>query len=263
MTPETSTHFPQHLEWKGWSLFHFENITSTNDLAREANPWSVLIAESQSEGRGRYGRAWEANPGGLWFSVVLPLDERIDHWAALPLMVGLSLSRSLSDHGLKGIRLRWPNDLMIGDQKIAGLLVERVSGARGIIGVGINITNDPAEGNPELEGIATRLADHVQPVPDPGLVLRTFLDHLHQNFTIMQENGFRPLAAELDPFWDRSRPVTLTLDNVELQGRFEGVNENGALLLRDHLDQLHILEPNRVTLFRDHGSPPNPKITPK
>lgn len=240
-------------DWKCWTLQYYGTVTSTNDLAKEAAPWTVIIAEAQSRGRGRYGRAWQASPGGLWFSAVLPIDDRIDHWSALPLMAGLSVARCLNDHGLQGIRLRWPNDLMVGDRKIAGLLVERISGPRAVIGVGINITNDPENDHPDLAGQATRLADHLRPLPDANTILQTCLDHLHQYFTLMEKSGFGSLASYLDPFWDRTRPVSVTLTDCVLHGTFEGVDPSGALLLRDDRHQLHTLEPNRVTLFRDQA----------
>ncbi len=163
-----------------WHLHNHALVESTNDLAGQLPGWHAVVAARQTSGRGRYRRTWVSDAGGLWLSAVLPTPGPADRWAILPLAAGWALREMLASLGVSGTRLRWPNDLMIGPAKLAGILVERFNPATAVIGIGINYTNDPAAADPDLAGRVTRLADLVQPLPPREAVLATLLAHLAQ-----------------------------------------------------------------------------------
>jgi len=238
-------------EWKGWRLFHHDHVPSTNDVARDCPPWSVVVAERQSGARGRYGRAWASSPGGLWLSAVLPITDPIQPWDCLPLVAGLALARTLNHFGLQTVRLRWPNDVMINDRKLAGILVERVDGPRAILGLGLNVTNQPADEDPALSCTATRLADHLKPVPAIDHLTHGILDELLALHATVEHHGFAPVAEQLQPYWHLDRPAEVTLPSGTLNGKFEGIAPDGSLLFRETNGTRHCLEASRVTLFRD------------
>ncbi|VXB07481.1 biotin--[acetyl-CoA-carboxylase] ligase [Nocardioides sp. AX2bis] len=122
------------------------STASTNALAAErvragAAPGLVVVAEEQTGGRGRLDRRWETPPGtAAVYSCLLAPEVPAASWPWLPLLTGLATARTLRRHGVEG-GVKWPNDVLVGDRKISGILVERVDGARGpvaVVGVGVN-----------------------------------------------------------------------------------------------------------------------------
>jgi len=101
----------------------------------------VLVAESQTTGRGRLNRTWHAPPrSGLMFSLLLrPENIAGTHWSWAPLLVGVAANAALRRLTQLDVRVKWPNDLLIGDRKVAGILVERVGDAL-VVGMGLNVT---------------------------------------------------------------------------------------------------------------------------
>lgn len=148
-----------------------ETAASTNaDLALRAQAGDpeglVLIAEHQSAGRGRLGRTWLAAPrAGLSLSVLVrPSGVPVTRWPWIPLLSGLAVAAALRQVAEVPATLKWPNDVMLDDRKLAGLLVERVegpSGAAAVIGIGLNVTTTrdelptPSATSLLLEGAST------------------------------------------------------------------------------------------------------------
>jgi BirA family transcriptional regulator, biotin operon repressor / biotin---[acetyl-CoA-carboxylase] ligase len=128
---------------------------STNfDLVAQARngapSGSVLIANFQSAGRGRQGRTWSAPPGtGVALSVLLhPVDVEPVRWGWLPLLAGLGVAEGLQRYPGVPVWLKWPNDVLIGDGKVAGILAERIDSPRGpavVIGIGINVHSEAGD----------------------------------------------------------------------------------------------------------------------
>ncbi len=145
-----------------------DTVESTNDdawdaLAQGAPDGAVVIAQSQTRGRGRLGRVWITSPGrGLAMSLVLHLGCDPDPLATLPLVAGLALASALDQLGVRDAQLKWPNDLLLGGRKLAGILCERRRGASGldaaVVGVGVNVAQTLDEFPPELRDVATSLA---------------------------------------------------------------------------------------------------------
>ncbi|MGY6587412.1 MAG: biotin--[acetyl-CoA-carboxylase] ligase [Wenzhouxiangella sp.] len=120
-------------------------IGSTNDaLAVDAHSPAALLAETQTAGRGRRGRSWLSPPGsGLYLSLAWRFESGLGGLGGLSLAAGLAAAETLRDQGLHSVRLKWPNDLMVNQRKLGGLLVD-VSGSadgpcRAIIGLGLNV----------------------------------------------------------------------------------------------------------------------------
>jgi BirA family transcriptional regulator, biotin operon repressor / biotin---[acetyl-CoA-carboxylase] ligase len=138
----------------------YARIGSTNDRALAlaaggAGPFTIVVAEEQTRGRGRRGAPWHSAPGsGLWMSAVLAHDGATP-W--LPLVVGLAVAEAIeSATGAVGVGIKWPNDLIVGVRKVGGILCEATAGVV-VAGVGINL-RAPREGFPEsLSQIATAL----------------------------------------------------------------------------------------------------------
>ena len=134
------------------NLVLYESVSSTNDVGRRiASVWpgdlvlppTLLVALEQRAGRGRDGRPWVSPPGsGAYVTLVWPLEDR-RVLARTPLAVAVGLCEALRSIGVRSCRVKWPNDLVVGERKLGGILIE-VSGpatgpARAIIGCGINV----------------------------------------------------------------------------------------------------------------------------
>lgn len=187
----------------------------------------LLVAEQQTQGRGRLGRAWQSSAGAsLTFSLSLPLH-RAD-WSGLSLAVGLSVAEAL-DPEAKHLGLKWPNDLWVKDssqRKLGGILIEAMSVGQtrvAVIGIGLNIL-------PLGQSVASLSEFH--PGASAPWALAKLLPVLVQRLQRFEQHGFAEAAdayAERDIL--RGRTLTTTDPACPL-GLAEGVDVDGALLLR-------------------------------
>jgi len=211
-------------------------IDSTNaELMRRARAGDVtptlLVAEHQSAGRGRLGRAWQdcrnarGGPGSLMFSLGLPLAPA--DWSGLSLAVGLSLAESLHPD----IDLKWPNDLWWRDRKLAGVLVETLNwgGNTGaaqrfvVVGVGINIVCPPGDGlNTAPAGL-----DELLPGITASQALVSVAAPLVLALQQFERHGFAPLQQRFNAR-DALAQVAVSLSDGT-QGVAQGVAADGAL----------------------------------
>jgi len=212
-------------------IHRFEVVDSTQDLAHQlaadgAAAGTTVIAREQRSGRGTRGRAWVAPVGGLWFSsVVRPAEVAIE---CLSLRVGLAVAEAVESAGNgEPIQLKWPNDLILRDRKLGGILVEaRWAGERfawAVVGVGINVVNPiPAA----LESDAIRLVDAV-PGAMPATIESAVVAAVRLAAT-MTAGSLDP--AELARFAARDWLRGRTLPNPP-GARFDGITGKGELIL--------------------------------
>jgi BirA family transcriptional regulator, biotin operon repressor / biotin---[acetyl-CoA-carboxylase] ligase len=168
---------------------YFDNLPSTNDLALEwadqgAPDSSLVVADSQSAGRGRLNRRWVTNPGaGLAFSLVLrPSPGETDHLALFSPLAGLAVSLALEKlFGLHPV-IKWPNDVLLSRKKVAGILAEATwvgQSANGVIlGIGINIAPSSVPPARELLFPAISVEEEVGHAVDRIQLLRSVLEEL-------------------------------------------------------------------------------------
>ncbi len=237
----------------GWSIHTFEQLPSTNSVAAPFPAWSAVRARVQTAGRGRTGRAWVSNRGGLWLSAVLPCPAEESVWPFLPLAVGWGLQRCFRHLGLHGVRLRWPNDLMVGRQKLAGILVERFNPGCIVVGVGVNVFNFPEAVRTDLGGFVTRLADHLDQPDNLEILTRKILRVLRNTHDELWCRGFRPIAAELNSTWLEPQKVRLLTqpDVPPVVGQFLGIDAEGRLRVRGDDHAVTAFDANQVSLLTE------------
>jgi BirA family biotin operon repressor/biotin-[acetyl-CoA-carboxylase] ligase len=211
-----------------WTVRLHATADSTNALAAaEAEPRLVVVADHQQAGRGRLDREWVTPPGvALTLSAVWDPAVDTEWWPVLPLVTGYAVARALGDFA----RLKWPNDVMIGDHKVCGILVERVGTrpALVVVGIGINV-DQTAEELPVPTATSLALSGH--PVD------RTTLcgDVLRSLGTALDDFAASP-AAFMDVYRDRSatlgRDVRVDLPGERsVTGRVTDLDPHGRLLL--------------------------------
>ena len=193
---------------------------------------TVLVAQSQTGGRGRLDRSWESPAGaGLTFSVLLRPAPPVPTWGWLPLLTGLALARTLGSHA----RLKWPNDLLLGprDGKVAGILVQ--SGASAVVaGVGLNVSTSQAE---LPVGTATSLLLEGHRQLDRAELLVTFLSRFDGLYTAWQAHGGDAEASGLAAGYRAAcatlgAEVSVELGTHTLSGRAVDVDGAGRLLVQ-------------------------------
>jgi BirA family transcriptional regulator, biotin operon repressor / biotin---[acetyl-CoA-carboxylase] ligase len=219
-----------------------ETATSTNAVAAEraragAPDGLVVVAEHQTAGRGRLDRAWETPArAAAIFSVVLRPTVPAADWPWLPLLTGHTVAKVLRASGYAAAGVKWPNDVLIGDRKVAGILVERVEapdGPAAVVGVGLNVslTED------ELPvPTATSLVLESDAEPDRTAVLVELLRSLREAYDAWQAGGgdaVRHLRASYAAGCVTvGRDVRVELPGGEvLRGRATGVDPSGRLVV--------------------------------
>jgi BirA family biotin operon repressor/biotin-[acetyl-CoA-carboxylase] ligase len=196
---------------------------------------SVVVCESQTAGRGRRGRSWIAPASGsLAFSLLWRFVPGSRPPMGLSLMAGVAVARALESLGLRGATLKWPNDVLLGHRKLAGILVElapvRNQSVAVVIGVGVNLALP--EDFPE-DIAATDLASSLTQPLSRSQVLAALLRELVIALDSFQSGGFSALRNDwLARHAHQDQPVRLLDEHAPtLEGLCRGVDEDGALLL--------------------------------
>lgn len=200
---------------------------------------SVLVADRQTAGRGRRGRRWLSAQVSPADSLTFSLLWRFPRGAALSglsLAVGVALANALAELGARGVRLKWPNDLLTetaeGFAKLGGILIELNSGASGtaaVIGIGLNL-QPPLEVQPDqpAAGIAATM---VAGLPERHVLFAAVLRHLVLTLDLFAAHGFAPLRADWEKFNAYAERAVRLIDESgpDIVGRCLGVDDDGAL----------------------------------
>lgn len=221
----------------GRDVFWHPVIDSTMNEAvrlsqRNCASGTVVGADEQTAGQGRWGRTWHSEKdSGLYFSVVLRLP--IDMTAIPVLTFALGLAAASAIHDVAGVAcdLRWPNDVLIRERKCAGILTQLHPGAV-VAGIGINVNQ--SEFPTEVASIATSLRIETGRLQSRELLLAALLEEIDHHSDILARRG---VAAILDLFQNASsyvagRRVTVDLPEGPVTGVTAGLNEAGFLRLR-------------------------------
>lgn len=227
---------------------------STNaDMAELARSGAAegmwLRAEGQTAGKGRQGRAWESPAGNLYASTLVRLRPADPSPATLALVAAVALEETVSTFLLTGegagTALKWPNDLLVGGAKISGILLERVENAV-IIGFGVNLAHHPQ--SPDRP--TTSLAMH-GPAPDPQVFAETLAEAFERWLARWRGEGIGTIR---DRWMARAHPPGTALtarlaDGSAVEGLFEGLDGQGALILRLADGGRHVIHAGDVFLL--------------
>lgn len=249
MNMEEQEHFER--ETDGWKFLYYPEVTSTNDLSRNLPEWTVIRADRQTGGRGRHGREWNSGQGGLWISMIIPASEPRERWEILPLAVGWVIIEVLKMLGMTKARLRWPNDIMIGEKKLCGILVERFNDETAVIGVGLNVTNQPGVSDTSLVGLTTRLADHLKDIPELDDLAMMIFRRVRMMQEHIENDEWELYRKKINAAWDQNRRVECHLQNNIETGFFIGVDKNGDLILCKDDGALFTYSVSQVSLMRE------------
>jgi BirA family biotin operon repressor/biotin-[acetyl-CoA-carboxylase] ligase len=223
-----------------WPVLVFDSIDSTNAEALRAidrgqvSPF-IVLAERQTAGRGRRGRKW-ASPfaENIYYSLVLRIEGGMRQLEGLSLVVGLAVMHALRESGIGAAGLKWPNDVLVGRKKIAGILLELVGDPADVchvvLGVGINvnmqITDEVDQQWTSMRLESGKVFDRNHLVAELGLMLQKYLAR-------HQAGGFSAIQAEWEQnhLW-QGRAVSLIAGVNHVDGEVLGIDSQGALRLK-------------------------------
>jgi BirA family biotin operon repressor/biotin-[acetyl-CoA-carboxylase] ligase len=206
------------------------SLDAIHDVAAQGAPaGTVIVVEEQTAGRGRDGRTWRSPAGGVWFGMLLRPPPPAPVLGALSLRVGLVLADVVDDlvgRGAARARLKWPNDVLLDDRKIAGILCEGRWQGESLqwlgVGVGMNVVNAIPE---DLAGRAVALNEFL-----PGVRRIDVLDRLIPALVRLTAHGAQLTEFECTAFarrdWLRGRQI-----RTPISGRAVGIRPDGALLV--------------------------------
>jgi BirA family transcriptional regulator, biotin operon repressor / biotin---[acetyl-CoA-carboxylase] ligase len=229
-------------QWLGKKIVYFDDVSSTNNEARNeaqrgAPEGTIVIAESQNNGKGRLARGWYSPQyQGIWLSVVLRPKFRPADAPKCSLLAAVALERAIFRQTGIHCGIKWPNDLLYGNKKLIGILTEMSAEFDAInyivIGMGINVNTFADDLPQELQTIATSLAMITGEKVNRKVLLGKILEELEHSYDKVSSEGFGPLLDE----W-RQKSITLgkIVDVFGMDEQFSGkavdIDADGALLI--------------------------------
>ena len=238
----------------GYGRLHFETIGSTNDEARRlaaAQPKEPIwiYADKQTAGRGRRGRTWVSPVGNLMSTLLIDPGKPVRECAQLSFVAALASSDAVAQYARKAeVRVKWPNDVLVNGRKVSGILLESASAGNELptwlaIGIGINLAHFPAN----TEFPATSLAAVGSPVLTNHDALACLAGAFAKWYDIWRRESFSPIRdAWLSRAANLGNRIRARLQNEETSGVFEGIDETGALILREAQDRTRLIAAGEV-----------------
>ena len=218
----------------------FKTLESTNSFLKDNQDrypdFTVIFTESQTKGRGRFDRTWQATAAkGLTFSLKIPVKGiPRNNWSNLSQVMALSVCLFLEDMGISSC-IRWPNDIIIKQAKICGILGELIQSEDGyhlILGTGLNI-NESRQDLSGLDRLATSLFIETGKEMTPLSILEGLLSKFSDVFTQFASSGFEAIVQSISKrLFIPDSPVKVLCGEKEITGKITGLTKQGAILLK-------------------------------
>lgn len=237
----------------GRRILYYTSTSSTMDVARaeadaDAIEGTVVLAEEQTAGRGRFGRAW-VSPAGKNLYLTIILRPAIDRLRQLGIITPLAVCLAIEETTSLTPQIKWPNDVLLSGRKVCGILIEtEFSGAEpryALVGPGINV-NFEIDPSSEIAAIATSIKQELGAEASREAVLAAFLNHLEALYTAPDPRAV--VEAWKSRLETLGRDVTLTFRDEAFSGRAEDVDDAGNLVLRLTDGSLLTFEAGEVSL---------------
>lgn len=229
-------------EWVGKNLYVFNEVSSTNTVAKflamnGAESGSVIISEKQTAARGRSGKAWASPIGGVWLSMIVKPNVDYSKLPLITIATGVAVAKAIERTGIKTAEIKWPNDIMIHDKKVCGILTEAVTKFNTIesviIGVGIDANIDISDFPEELQDGTTTIAEELGRKEDENVLIRLFLEEFEKISKEFTEENYESILKD----WrKRSYSVGKIVEvrepfNKNYDAYVVGIGREGALIV--------------------------------
>ncbi|HKO97875.1 MAG TPA: biotin--[acetyl-CoA-carboxylase] ligase [Pyrinomonadaceae bacterium] len=241
-------------------VLRFESLPSTNlEAARQAGEGApeglCIVAAEQTAGRGRLERQWISPKGaGLYFSMILRPQFDQSRWAILTMLAAVAVHDTLTEVFGLAPDIKWPNDVLINDKKICGILAETVETNTGraiVLGIGINLNASSFPS--ELNDVATSVEAETAQKADAEIVIEPLVNSLIRYYELLNLSGSpETLVAE----WSKrssyamNKPVRVTNGDVTIEGVSRGLDSDGALIIETDAGEFKTVRTGDVTRLR-------------
>jgi BirA family biotin operon repressor/biotin-[acetyl-CoA-carboxylase] ligase len=234
-------------------IVHHHLTDSTNirarEMAREGAPSGTLVvAEAQSAGKGRKGRSWLASAGeGLLFSLILRPDMEPSRAALITLMTAVSVAEALIQETGIDARIKWPNDILVGRKKLAGILTEMSMELDAvdyvIVGLGLNINTPSDAFQDEIQEIATSVMAEASTPFSRVALLRAILSRFETHYDTLVNQGPETILTRWKALSDIvGRRVRVSMMREDVEGHVTDIDPDGVLLIKNQAgESLRIL----------------------
>lgn len=225
----------------GQEIHHYSEVDSTNEVAKElaekgSPEGTIIIAESQRSGKGRRGKKWLSPSGGVWMTIILRPDIPLSQAPLLTLVTGVAVAKTLANDCNLDVGIKWPNDILIGEKKVCGILTEASASAKGleyvVVGIGIDLNVDVEAFPPKLREGATSLRRELDKEIQGVELVQDFLvnfENLYNDFTKGQFteilNQWRKLSKTIGSY------VEVHQKGRTVRGEAVGISKDGILIL--------------------------------
>lgn len=227
------------------SIIYSKSIDSTNrlavSLANKGKTDFAVIADEQTEGRGRFDRKWESETGGIYITVCRSIDDYLIQPQLFSICAAMAVIRTAAECSLKNTEYRWPNDVLIGGRKISGILAE-LAGSKIAIGIGLNLNNTFPD---DLSGKATSIAIETGRVFDKNDVTIKLLNHLEN---ILREP--ESVSAFMESSAMIGKTVSIVSGKDRIAGIVKGFSIEGGIIIKSG-DTVRTFLAGDVTLLRE------------
>ena len=216
------------------NVLHFAEINSTNTYLKEnfatLADKTIVMADTQTAGRGRFHRQWISQRGGLYFSILLK-PTKTNFVANLTQLMALSVCRAVEELGAKPT-IKWPNDVQLKGKKLCGILSEAIAGKEGlscvVLGVGVNVT----QGDLNYVGQPAISLRQAGIFIDKEILLSAILNHFWQGYDNVLQNGFASLRKDyIQRFPYLGKEISIKNGAANASGTLTDVSPRGTLLL--------------------------------
>lgn len=224
----------------GSKIYAYDLVTSTNDLAHflahnNEPEGSVIFAKGQTQGKGRLGKSWVSPYGkGLYFSFILRPDMPVEQASRITLTMALAVATALTEMHIEGVRIKWPNDVLLGEKKVCGILTElslledKVNYI--VVGVGLNVNmekGDLPQDAISLKGALGREFD----IADLSHIIIKKIDHF---YALLLQHRFTDIIQKVKEYSGLilGGRVKVAWEDREVEGYAVDFDENGSLIIR-------------------------------
>jgi BirA family biotin operon repressor/biotin-[acetyl-CoA-carboxylase] ligase len=221
-----------------WAVHAYYVLGSTNDVARRladggAPEGTIVVAETQTGGRGRRGRVWHSPEGGLWFSLVLRPHLPPERAGGITIVAAIAVAQAVREAASVDVRIKWPNDVYVGSRKLAGVLVESTGEGTLVVGIGLNVNVPEGDLPRDDECHATSLSSEARRTFDRAELLGRILGEFEPRYFAYRSPAHPGLVDE----WRElsliyGEEVVVTRGDARFEGTVFSLEDDGGIVLR-------------------------------
>jgi len=205
-----------------FKIIKFKKLDSTNQKARNHDFFSVIIAEKQIKGKGRFKRSWNSSKGGIYMSIVLPYTSKPQFYTFIACLSVLK--------ACKVGKIKWPNDLIYKNKKYCGILTENLGKDKSIIGIGVNVNNIIPS---SLSGKATSLCNILHKKQDVNKLINKILFYFKKHYKLIEEKKYSRIISD----WKKNSFLGNEIKVKSIGKSYSGIafdiDKEGFLIVKD------------------------------